>query len=113
VARHAFKGKQLTCSRRKEAWESEQRQIEEDKKTKSKGPRKKFPVHTSNDHDAKGTKKRAIPPRLPKTTCVRDLEKVHPDAGPAKFLVLARVVDYYPDNLADFVSLYCSQCGQE
>ncbi|KAI0683714.1 hypothetical protein BC835DRAFT_1423045 [Cytidiella melzeri] len=96
--------------RRQKAWESAQNRREEEK-MKRKGPRKKPPVVEANAVEK--VKKRTIPQRLPQTTCVRDLEKIHPDTGPARFLVLARVVDYYPDQIEDFVALYCSKCEED
>lgn len=102
--------------RRRDAWLSAQRAKEaESSKRKGKGKasaasRKSLVHEVVQPREAK---KPAAPQRLPKTTCVRDLQKVHPDSAPGKYLLLARVVDYWPENIEDFVSLYCSNCQQE
>ncbi len=105
----------LMYCRRRKAWLSAQKAKEaETSKRKSKG--KAAAVRQSIVQEVikiQEPKKRIVPQRLPKTTCVRDLQKVHPDSAPGKYLLLARVVDYWPENVEDFVSLYCSNCQQE
>ncbi|KAI0345219.1 hypothetical protein BDW22DRAFT_1354123 [Trametopsis cervina] len=101
----------LALLERKEAWEDAQQRREEQKRLTKKPLQKK--TVTQRVKQVKPVKKKPTMQRLPKTSCVRDLEKLHPEAASARFLVLARVVDYYPDNVEDFISLYCSSCGRD
>ncbi|KAI0086229.1 hypothetical protein BDY19DRAFT_962069 [Irpex rosettiformis] len=97
---------------RKEAWESVQRRKEKEKANrKGKAPPKKSLVQEVVK--IKEKKKPNPPSRLPKTTCINDLQKIHQNSAPGKYLILARVVDYWPEKIEDFVSLYCSNCGQD
>lgn len=95
-------------NRRRQEWESGRHPVRE---TKGKGPAKSR--NSPGNEPVKANTKRSVMQRLPGTTSLRELKKVHPQAGPAKFLLLARVVDYHPANIEDFTSLYCSSCGRE
>ena len=98
----------MSTRRRRHEWEYSQEPKGEDQNKKAlrhqQGPERST---------ARIVKKKPAIQRMPGTTTLRELEKVHPAAGPAKFLVVARVVDYHPENIEDFVSLYCSSCDRE
>ena len=41
---------------------------------------------------------------------IKDMQKSRDPLKPAKYQVIARVMDYYPDSIENFVILRCTNC---
>lgn len=101
----------LTATRRKEEFEEAlERKQSGRKKSARNAPAEPEPMEAV---EPAVVPKRPPPPRPADAITLQELRKLDATAGPVKYRILGRVVDHYPNNIADFVVLYCTNCGRE